>query len=181
MIENESGEVRQRLLMLQVIYAALIAGAAMFAGIAMLVSMAMVEQAPEDPAAAPLDVEILRFVWIGVAVMSIIGVVVVRKKLPQMAAAQFKDSEPSPATLFGPYFMMTIITGAVLEGVSIFGSVILLLGDNPLDLALGLLPLAVMIPFFPSARGFEAFGRQMTGEDPAGGLAPPARDQRRYR
>lgn len=172
-------EIKNKLRVLQVIILALLSGATTFAVLAMFIPVGTEADGASGRAA---DVNVLRYVWLASAVFAIASLFVVRIIIPRAAVAQQGGDQAPPHAVMQAYFIASILTGAMLEGASILGSIVLLLGEQPLDLALALAPLVIMLPFFPTTGRFERFTARLTGKaDPERGLRAPRRDFKSYR
>jgi hypothetical protein len=147
---------------LRVLYGALIAGAAIFTGMVVALSLAGIVN-PAPGSGPPMFV--LYAAWGGVAVGSVVVAVVVARKAPAFTAQSLAGAADAEAHVAGSFFVMTLLSGALLEAAALFGGVIVLLTAEPLNAIMAAAPLAVMIAMFPTRRRWERFRRRALGLD----------------
>jgi hypothetical protein len=170
-IERPTFDGGASLAQLRLIAVALFAGAAMFALVASFVApggwgagSAGTGGGGSAPLGTTLDrFNILRLVWVGLAVTQLPMLVFIRGIMVNRAAtmrrnAPLVDAHDAAArsTLLA-FQGWTFIALAIGESLALFAGVIYLLSGNPLDLALVGVGLAAMLVLFPTRSRWEAF------------------------
>ena len=143
---------------LRVIIAAMGVGLLTFTGIALYLGAAGEPQ--EDLAG------LYALVLVALAVGESVAFIVVRANAVAQARKRIVSgsSDDDPASVcMGSYVTLTLIGGAMAEGIGLFGAVTLLITGNWLIVAAPVLALLVLVLLFPTEASVNAYTEKVTG------------------
>jgi hypothetical protein len=156
---------------LQLTIAALFFGSLVFGVIAFFLGPVGQQPPPAPPASGqaaaggmPMPA-LLRLVWGALAAGELLMFPIVRRaNLKLLVEEPATDEQADRESLIQSFRQLSIIAGALAEGLALFGGVILLLTGNPMDALLVALPLLALAVMFPTAAKQQAFVQRIHNE-----------------
>lgn len=144
----------------RIIWVGMVSGALAFGAIAGVL-------ATSNPPAAPESAPIMLLVWAVVAASSAVAYPIVRSAQTRMVKREW-DASPGKddptGDLFPRWMTQWLIGAALVEGVTLFGIVILLVTGHKLAIAAAALAWLVLAAQVPTESGVRRFVQNVTGQ-----------------